>query len=80
MWFNNKHIWLHYAKDILAADEGSARFLQRYLYFANIYRAHFSVMEVIDLQKYKIVRHPRKVKQSVKERLHIPFVFLSCNN
>ena len=80
MWFNNKHIWLHYTKNIIAADEISANFLARYLHFVSIYRAHLSVMEVIDLQKYKVIKQQKKVRTAVKQRLHLPFIFLSCNN
>lgn len=80
MWFDNHHIWMHYPAGILAADKESAHFLQRYIHLTAIYRNHLSVMEVIDLQKYKVIKDFRKVKQAVNERLGIPFVFLSCKN
>lgn len=80
MWQDNNHIWFHYSPGILASDDMSARFIQRYMKFLIINRAHFSVMEVMDLQKYRVIKDIRKVKKAVNKRLTIPFVFLSCRN
>ena len=80
MWQDSNHIWFHYSTGILASDDVSAMFLQRYMQFLTINRAHFSVMEVMDLQKYRLIKDIRKVKKAVNERLSIPFVFLACRN
>lgn len=80
MWSGYNKIWSHYPGSILAADADSADFLGFYLRYIRIKRSYVHSMEVIDLQKYKVHKTPRKVRQAINDRLDIPFVFLhSCN-
>jgi hypothetical protein len=37
-------------------------------------------MEVIDLQKYKVIKQKAKVRKSLKERRDVPFVFAFNKN
>lgn len=77
---DNNKVWMHYV-GILAADAGAARFLSRYMRFLMIHRGYLKSVEVIDLQRYKLIKSSsRKLRQYVNERLHVPFVFLCCNN
>ena len=80
MWDDNNKVWMHYT-DMLAADANAACFLSRYTRFLMLNRGYLKVVEVIDLQRYKLIRpSSRKLKQYVNERLNIPFVFVHCNN
>lgn len=79
MWGDNK-VWMHYT-GILAADEQSAQFLSGYLRFMAIQCSYLSSAEVIDLQRYKVIKPPsRKLKLYVHEKTKEPFIFHHCNN
>ena len=80
MWQGQDKTWLHYVKDIIAADVYSAVFLASYLRQTSIKRSYIPALEVIDLQKYKVIKDVRKVRAALKERLNIPFVFVVGKN
>ncbi|MCB0696294.1 MAG: hypothetical protein KDC07_02950 [Chitinophagaceae bacterium] len=80
MWSDNNKVWTSYTNGLLATDVDSAAFLRNYLRYIIVSRKHYNTLEVIDLQKYKVIRSSRKLRQAINERLSIPFVFLSCNN
>jgi hypothetical protein len=73
-------VWIHYRKDIIAADVSSAIFLSAYLRHGAIHRLYIPCLEVIDLQRYKVVKQAVKVKVCLIDRMHIPFVFAVCKN
>jgi hypothetical protein len=75
MWEGN-NTWMHYVKNIIAADVHSAVFLASYLRYSGISKNYASSLEVIDLQKYKIIKRPEKVKLALRDRVNIPFVFV----
>jgi hypothetical protein len=79
MWREEKE-WLHYVKNIIAADVPSAVFLASYLWHTGISRDYATALEVVDLQKYKVIRQANKVKIALRERLGIPFVFVVGKN
>ena len=79
MWREN-NLWLHYVKNIIAADITSAMFLASVLRQLQINRKYASSLEVIDLQKYKVIRQEKKVKAALVERIKLPFVFVTCKN
>jgi hypothetical protein len=79
MWGEHK-IWHRFLNDIIAADSGSAHFLATYLDHIRISKKYICSLEVVDLQKYKIITQPVKVRIAMRERLHIPFIFLNCRN
>ena len=76
----HKKVWMHYIKDIIASDVYSAVFLASYMRQSAIYHTYAPYLEVVDLQKYKIVKQPKKVKQAIRERKDIPFVFVIGKN
>lgn len=79
MWHENK-TWLHYVKNIIAADVSSAIFLASYIRYCNINRIYTSALEIIDLQKYKVINQDAKVRIALRERAKIPFVFVIGKN
>lgn len=80
MWQGQDKTWLHYVKDIIAADVYSAVFLASYLRQMTLRRSYVPALEVIDLQKYRVINEPRKVNHALRERMNIPFVFVVGKN
>jgi hypothetical protein len=80
MWSGHDKVWLHYLKDIIAADIYSAVFLASYLRYTGMNKSYISTLEVIDLQKYKVIRQKAKVRKSLKEKKGMPFIFVICKN
>jgi len=79
MWQGNK-MWLHYVKNIIAADVPSAVFLASYLKYSASRNDYVCYLEVIDLQKYKIITSAPKVRLALRDRTRIPFVFVVGKN
>lgn len=79
MWGEDK-VWTRYRTDVLAADAGAAAQLMALIHVITISRVYSHCIEVIDLQRYKTIRRPAKVRQALKERLHLPFVFAVGRN
>ncbi len=79
MWNKNK-LWFRYANNVLAADVDSATLLTKYLQNVNRGRRFVFAFEIIDLQKYKVIKQPQKVKQSLASRGNTPFIFLTGKN
>ena len=79
MWREN-NLWLHYVKNIIAADVTSAVFLASYLRRSRASRNYASSLEIIDLQKYKVITQENKVRIALRERTNIPFVFVFGKN
>lgn len=73
-------VWIHYRKDIIAADVSSAICLSAFLRNSFLNRSYIPSLEIIDLQRYKLVTKHVKVRIALMERLHIPFVFVACKN
>jgi hypothetical protein len=80
MWSRQDKVWLHYVKDIIATDVYSAVFLASYLRYTSMNKTHIAFLEVIDLQKYKVIKQKHKVRAAIKERANVPFVFVVCKN
>ena len=79
MW-NRNQVWLHYVKNIIAADVSSAVFLASYLRYANLSKSYASSLEIIDLQKYKIIKETPKIRVALRNRMSVPFVFAVGKN
>jgi hypothetical protein len=79
MWYKNR-VWIHYLKNIIAADMRSAVFLSTYLRRIGLSNDNKRVHEVYDLQKYKVIRDASKVRGSLREKLNTPFIFIACKN
>jgi hypothetical protein len=72
--------WMHYINDIIASDVYSAVFLASYMRHATLNRTYADSLEVVDLQKYKVLKQAAKVRQAIRERTDIPFVFIVGKN
>jgi len=79
MW-QGENAWLHYVKNIIAADIHSAVFLASYLRYTGISRDYASSLEVMDLNKYKVISKPSKVRDALRDRKNLPFVFIVGKN
>lgn len=80
MWRGQDKVWLHYTRDIMAADAIEAAFFVHYLRHCGIHRLYLPALEVIDLQRYKIIKKAAKVQSALYDRLHIPFIFVAGKN
>lgn len=81
MWHRENKVWMHYLNDIIAADVSSAVFLAAHLrqMFWQCREANY--LEIIDLQQYRMVRKPTKVRAAIRRmRLQEPFVFAIGKN
>ena len=79
MWRENK-VWRHYPDDIIASDGQSARVLASYIKRVRQNSSYISYLEVVDLQKYKVIKQVAKVRAAIRERKYIPFVFVVGKN
>ncbi len=80
MWEENDTEWTHFRQDLMARHRASARLLAEFLRRVDKHHLHTAALEVIDLQKYKFITQPRKVRVALRERLHLPFVFVVGRN
>ena len=80
MWSGQDKVWMHYLNDIIAADVASAVFLSSYMRIALRGRSNAMYHEVADLQRYKMLRSPKKVRAALVNRVHLPFVFVLGKN
>jgi len=80
MWSGHNKVWMHYLNDIIAADVASAVFLSSYMRLAVRGRSTAVYHEVADLQRYKLIRTPKKVRAALVNRVDLPFVFVLSKN
>jgi len=80
MWSGQDKVWVHYVKHIIAADINSAALLGIYLRQMSLTKAYIPYLEVIDIQKYKVVKDKLKVRKALRDRADMPFVFVVCKN
>jgi hypothetical protein len=80
MWSGQDKVWLQYRKDIMAADVQAATFLSSYLRNMAINKTYSKYLEVVDLQRYKVIKQAPKVSVAVRERSQVPFVFVIGKN
>lgn len=79
MW-NRNRVWVRYVKNIIAADKPSAEFLADYMRRRAGSKEQLSLIEVYDLQRYRVFRDAAKMKGSFRERIRKPFVFAASKN
>jgi hypothetical protein len=79
MWRGNQ-VWLHYVKNIIAADVSSAVFLASYLRYSDLSKNYATAIEIVDLQKYRILKQETKIRAALRDRIAIPFVFVVGKN
>lgn len=80
MWGKQNKVWIKYRNNIIANDVNTAIFLSRYMKHSIIHKTYIPYLEVLDLQRYKLITNPRKVKATLKDKLDTPFVFAICKN
>ena len=71
---------MHYLHDIIAADVASGVFLSQFLRRLRVTRSFAGAMEIIDLQRYKVIKKPAKVLSAIQELKNESFVFLIGKN
>ena len=79
MW-QGENTWLHYVKNIMAADVASAVFLATFLRRNSLNMRYAAALEVADLQKYKLITKEKKVRSALLDRSNMPFVFFIGKN
>lgn len=80
MWGGKNKIWQEYNRGIIATDAYTSVFLAAYLKHAVIQRLHTWQMEVVDINKYKVIKKPAKVYRAMREQIGEPFVFVIGKN
>lgn len=81
MWSNKKDkTWMHYIHDIIAADVASGVFLAHFLRQLRLSRNYVYSLEIVDLQRYKMISKPSKVKVSIRSANEDSFVFVVGKN
>jgi len=71
---------MHYLNDIIASDVYSAVFLSSWLRQKVMTRQYTNFLEVVDLQRYKLIRRNPAVRISIRNRGDMPFVFVVGKN
>lgn len=79
MWYKNR-VWIHYIKNIVAADVASAVFLASYIKQVSEEKEYLSTIEIYDLQKYRVIRDSKKIRATIREKLNKPFIFIASKN
>ena len=80
MWSRDNKVWQEFRKDIMAMDTVEGVFLADYLRYLNVTRTYAAALEIADLQRYKVIKEPAKVKTTIFNRLGIPFTFVIGKN
>lgn len=79
MW-QGQNTWIHYVKNIIAADISSAIFLASFLRRSNMNKSYIAHLEAIDLQRYKVLTKKNKVRAALSEATNTPFIFFVGKN
>lgn len=77
---HEENTWIHYVKNIIAADVSSAIFLASFLRRNNLKRNYASALEVVDLNSYKIYKKKNIVWAKLTNDRNTPFVFFVGKN
>ena len=81
MWSNKKDkVWMHYLHDIIAADVASGVFLAHFQRQLRLTRNYVHSLEIVDLQRYKVITKPGKVKVAIRNANESSFVFVVGKN
>ncbi|MEI8278799.1 MAG: hypothetical protein WCG87_03490 [Bacteroidota bacterium] len=80
MWGKQDKVWQQYSGSIIAADAQEALFLQTFMQQTTTKQQHVSQLEIVDIQKYKMLKQANKVRNALKQRAYIPFVFVVGKN
>jgi len=72
--------WLHYIKDIIAADVYSAVFLATYVRTAERNKSYFPNLEVVDLASHRIIKQAPGVQLALSDSELDPYMFVIGKN
>jgi hypothetical protein len=61
MFRRSEQIWKQYPQNITAVNNKEAVYLLHYISYVRITRCHLALVEIIDLQRYRIVRKKNQV-------------------
>ncbi len=73
-------VWMQYLNGIVATDLYSAVFLSSWLRHSILTREYTNFLEVVDIQKYRVIRRNPDVLIAIRNRSSIPFVFVIGRN
>ncbi len=79
MWYRNR-VWKKYLDNVMAVDRSSAQLLATYSRRMSISKDYAAYLEVYDLQRYKVIKEAGKIKNSLREKRNMPFIFVACKN
>lgn len=79
MW-QRQNTWIHYVKNIIAADIASAIFLASFMRRSYMNKSYIASLEVADLQRYKLIKKKEKVRAALNDNASTPFVFFIGKN
>jgi len=80
MWSGKNKVWTHFRMDILSTSKEDGTMLANYLRYSGMQKLHTSALEVIDLQRYKIISQKTKVNIALQNRTDTPFIFIIGKN
>jgi hypothetical protein len=80
MWSDKDKVWTHFRMDILSTSKEDGSFLANYLRYSGMQKLHTPTLEIVDLQRYKIISQQKKVGIALRERTDTPFVFVIGKN
>ena len=72
--------WLHYIKDIIAADVYSAVFLATYVRTTERNKSYFPHLEVVDLSSHQIIKNTSGVQSALGSDKLDPYMFVIGKN
>jgi hypothetical protein len=68
MFGRSEQIWKQYPQHITAVSNREAVYLLHYISYVRITKCHLGLIEIIDLQRYRVIRK----KQQVGKLLSLP--------
>ncbi len=61
MYSHSKGIWKQYTRNIAAVNHQEALYLLHYLTFMQITRNYLQLTEIVDLQRYRLIKDKKKI-------------------
>lgn len=81
MHYRDEKIWLHFPQDIIASGGNEASYLAWFLRWTYVSRTYLRCLEVIDLQRYRLVTRKNKIYSIIRDdRADQAFIFIVNKN
>lgn len=75
MFRRSEQIWKQYPQHITAVSNKEAVYLLHYISYLRITRCHLALIEIVDLQRYRLIRKRHQISKFLslpeKERLFL---------